>query len=86
MGEGLSDQLPGRARAGWWLFVVGLFLLPMIFILLLQAVRIVLPNLVRGEELTPAVELGGSVGTDPSAGRNRDEDGEEAVDSDSSGG
>ena len=50
---------------GWY----GFFLLPIVFITIIELVRIVLPELVRGEPLTPAVSLGEGVGTDPRSAR-----------------
>jgi predicted PurR-regulated permease PerM len=53
--------LLGPLLFGWY----GFFLLPILFVLMLEAVRIVLPELVHGEAVTPAVEMGDSVGTTP---------------------
>jgi predicted PurR-regulated permease PerM len=53
--------LLGPVLFGWY----GFFLLPILFVLMLEAVRIVLPELVHGEAVTPAVEMGDSVGTTP---------------------
>ena len=55
----------GPILFGWY----GFFLLPIVFILMLEAVRIVLPELVHGEALTPDVSLGEGVGTDPQSAR-----------------
>ena len=55
----------GPILFGWY----GFFLLPIIFILMLEAIRIVLPELVHGEALTPDVSLGEGVGTDPQSAR-----------------
>lgn len=52
--------LLGPVMFGWY----GFFLLPIIFILMLEALRIVLPELVHGERLTPTVSMGDSVGSD----------------------
>lgn len=51
----------GPILFGWY----GFFLLPIVFVLMLEAIRIVLPELVHGEALTPGVSLGEGVGTDP---------------------
>lgn len=51
----------GPILFGWY----GFFLMPIIFIVMLEAIRIPLPELVRGEPLTPEVSLGKSIGTDP---------------------
>lgn len=51
----------GPVLFGWY----GFFLLPIVFIVMLEAVRIVLPELVRGEALTPTASIGESAGTDP---------------------
>jgi predicted PurR-regulated permease PerM len=61
----MFGYLLGPIIFGWY----GIFLLPILFILLLEAIRIVLPDLVHGEALTQRVELGDSVGTDPRAAR-----------------
>ncbi|WP_227380759.1 AI-2E family transporter [Haladaptatus halobius] len=53
--------LLGPILFGWY----GFFLLPILFILMLEAIRIVLPELLHGEPLTPTVSIGESVGTDP---------------------
>ena len=53
--------LLGPILFGWY----GFFLLPIIFIVLLEAIRIPLPELIHGETLTPDVSLGESVGTNP---------------------
>ena len=50
---------------GWY----GFFLLPIVFIAILELVRIVLPELVRGERLTPTATLGEGVGADPRSAR-----------------
>jgi predicted PurR-regulated permease PerM len=57
----MFGYLLGPILFGWY----GFFLLPIIFVVMLEAVRIVLPELVRGESLTPTVSLGESIGTDP---------------------
>ncbi|SIR66307.1 Predicted PurR-regulated permease PerM [Haladaptatus litoreus] len=53
--------LLGPILFGWY----GFFLLPILFILILEAIRIVLPELLHGEALTPTVSMGESVGTNP---------------------
>lgn len=53
--------LLGPVLFGWY----GFFLLPIVFVLMLETIRIVLPELVHGERLTPTVSMGESVGTDP---------------------
>jgi predicted PurR-regulated permease PerM len=55
----------GPILFGWY----GFFLLPIVFILMLEAIRIVLPELVRGDALTPDVSLGKGIGTDPQSTR-----------------
>jgi len=67
--------LLGPVLFGWY----GFFLLPILFILMLEAIRIVLPQLVRGEPLTPTVSLGESVGTDPGLVRERSAAGDDAT-------
>jgi predicted PurR-regulated permease PerM len=57
--------LLGPILFGWY----GFFLLPIVFIAILELVRIVLPELVRGERLTPTVSLGEDVGTNPRSAR-----------------
>ena len=53
--------LLGPILFGWY----GFFLLPILFILMLEAIRIVLPELLHGRALTPDVSMGESVGADP---------------------
>ncbi|EMA46723.1 AI-2E family transporter [Halococcus saccharolyticus] len=67
--------LLGPILFGWY----GFFLLPIVFIAILELVRIVLPELVRGEPLTPTVSLGEGVGTNPRSARD-DVPGEDAAD------
>ncbi|GAA0450121.1 AI-2E family transporter [Halococcus dombrowskii] len=55
----------GPILFGWY----GFFLLPIVFVLMLEAIRIVLPELIHGEELTPDVSIGEGVGTDPRSAR-----------------
>jgi predicted PurR-regulated permease PerM len=52
---------------GWY----GFFLLPIVFILLLEAVRIVIPELIHGDSLDPSVAFETNTGTDPT--RERDD-------------
>jgi len=65
--------LLGPILFGWY----GFFLLPILFVLMVEAVRIVLPELVHGEPLTRRVSMGDSVGADPESASDeiRDEDG-----------
>jgi predicted PurR-regulated permease PerM len=53
--------LLGPVLFGWY----GFFLLPIVFVAILEAVRIVLPELLHGERLTLDASMGGSVGADP---------------------
>ncbi|MFH5801222.1 AI-2E family transporter [Haladaptatus sp. CMAA 1911] len=57
--------LLGPILFGWY----GFFLLPILFILMLETVRIVLPELLHGKPLTPTVSMGESVGTNPRSAR-----------------
>ena len=50
----------GPILFGWY----GFFLMPIVFTVMLEAIRIPLPELVRGDPLTPDVSLGEGVGTD----------------------
>ncbi|MGQ4557156.1 AI-2E family transporter [Halobellus sp. GM3] len=61
----------GPVLFGWY----GFFLLPILFVVMLEAVRIVLPQLLHGEALTPAASMGDSIGTDPRSGREATADG-----------
>lgn len=54
----MFGYLLGPIMFGWY----GFFLLPMLFIAMLEAVRIVLPNLVHGEPVRPNVVMGDSIG------------------------
>ena len=53
--------LLGPILFGWY----GFFLLPIVFIVMLEALRIVVPELLHGEALTPDISMGGDIGTDP---------------------
>jgi len=53
--------LLGPVLFGWY----GFFLLPILFVLMLEAVRLVLPELLHGEPLSRYLEMGESVGADP---------------------
>lgn len=66
--------LLGPVLFGWY----GFFLLPILFILMLEAIRIVLPELVHGEALTPTVSMGESVGADPQSAREESLDGDDS--------
>jgi predicted PurR-regulated permease PerM len=50
---------------GWY----GFFLLPVVFIVMLEAIRIVLPQLIHGETLTGDIALGEDIGVNPQAAR-----------------
>lgn len=65
--------LLGPILFGWY----GVFLMPIIFILVLETVRIVLPKLVHGKPLDPGVELGDTVGSVPPLPREMADDAEE---------
>ena len=71
--------LLGPILFGWY----GFFLLPILFILMLEAVRIVLPELLHGEPLVPTVSMGESVGTNPSSARHSPPDPDGTTNSDS---
>jgi predicted PurR-regulated permease PerM len=67
----------GPILFGWY----GFFLLPIIFILILEAIRIPLPELVRGEPLTPEASLAKKIGTDPRSARSESQmDDEDSAD------
>lgn len=70
--------ITGPILFGWY----GFFLLPIVFVVILEAIRIVLPELVHGEPLTPEVSLGRGVGTDPQSVRGVPADDEEPTDTD----
>jgi hypothetical protein len=55
----------GPILFGWY----GFFLLPILFIVMLEAIRIVLPELIHGETLSPDVSMGDSIGADPPEAR-----------------
>ncbi|WP_231186663.1 AI-2E family transporter [Haladaptatus sp. DYF46] len=57
--------LLGPILFGWY----GFFLLPILFIMMLETVRIALPELLNGKPLTPTVSMGESVGTNPASAR-----------------
>ncbi|WP_254536696.1 AI-2E family transporter [Halomarina litorea] len=61
----------GPMLFGWY----GFFLLPIVFVLFVEAVRIVLPDLLHGRPLTPSVSMGAALGADlPSARREMGDD------------
>ena len=64
----------GPTLFGWY----GFFLLPIVFVVMLEALRIPIPELVRGEPLTQSVSLGEDVGTNPQSVRDV-EDGDDAA-------
>ncbi|ESP89683.1 AI-2E family transporter [Candidatus Halobonum tyrrellensis] len=51
----------GPVLFGWY----GFFFLPIVFVVMLEAVRIIVPELLRGDPITTHVSLGQRVGTDP---------------------
>ena len=53
--------LLGPILFGWY----GFFLLPILFLAILEAVRIVLPELLHGERLTHTATMGEDLGADP---------------------
>lgn len=59
----LFAYILGPLLFGWY----GFFLLPIVFILVFEAVRIVLPELVHGDPVRPAPLLGADAGRDPRA-------------------
>jgi predicted PurR-regulated permease PerM len=73
--------LLGPVLFGWY----GFFLLPILFILMLETVRIVLPSLIHGEDVTPSVEMGDSVGTNPKSDLDEVPEGDEPSRSGGSG-
>ncbi len=76
----MFGYLLGPILFGWY----GFFLLPIIFTVMLEAIRIVLPELVRGDPLTPDVSIGESVGATLRSTREEssDEDDDAAADGD----
>lgn len=68
----------GPVLFGWY----GFFLLPIVFIAMFEAVRIVLPELVHGEALTPTVSIGESAGPDPQSLQDTPPDGDSEADTD----
>ncbi|WP_168215859.1 AI-2E family transporter [Halorussus ruber] len=58
MGIMMFAYLLGPMLFGWY----GFFLLPLFFVLVIQAVRIVVTNLIHGAELTPDVDAAPSLG------------------------
>lgn len=73
----LFAYLLGPAMFGWY----GLFLMPILFVLMIEAVRLVLPELLHGDIIRPEATVATDVGTDPESERQRRE---EAADSDKS--
>lgn len=63
-GATMLSYVLGAAVFGWY----GVFLGPLVLVLVVQAARIVLPELLAGEELTPAVSAPASLGSTPGDG------------------
>ena len=61
----LFAYLLGPILFGWY----GFFLLPIVFIVMLEAIRVVLPELLHGERLTQGVSVGEGVGPTPRSAR-----------------
>jgi predicted PurR-regulated permease PerM len=61
----MFGYLLGPLLFGWY----GFFLLPIVFIVMLEAIRIILPELIHGDTLTPNVVLGENVGSNPRTNR-----------------
>ena len=57
----LFAYILGPILFGWY----GFFLLPIVFVLVFEAIRIVLPELIHGEPLSPEPGLGEDAGVDP---------------------
>ena len=57
----LFAYIAGPTVFGWY----GLFLGPFLLVVVIQVFRIVFPQMVRGERLTPAVTMGEDIGSDP---------------------
>lgn len=76
----MFGYLLGPGLFGWY----GLFFLPMLFIIILEALRLVVPNLVRGEPLTDTISLGDSVGATPQQEAGPEPDSDSDSDSDGS--
>jgi predicted PurR-regulated permease PerM len=60
-GATMLSYVLGATVFGWY----GLFVGPLVLVLVVQAARIVLPELVDGRELTPTVSGPAAVGSDP---------------------
>ncbi|GAA0511771.1 Predicted PurR-regulated permease PerM [Halorubrum aquaticum] len=61
----LFAYLIGPILFGWY----GFFLMPILFVLVLEAIRIVLPELLSGEQLRPEATVAEEIGTDPQEAR-----------------
>ena len=57
----LFVYIAGPTVFGWY----GLFLGPFLLVVVIQVVRIVFPEMIRGERLTPTVTTGEAIGSDP---------------------
>ena len=57
----LFAYLIGPILFGWY----GIFLMPILFVVVLEAIRIVLPELLSGEPIRPEATVAEGVGTDP---------------------
>ncbi|NHN61541.1 AI-2E family transporter [Halorussus rarus] len=74
MGIMMFAYLLGPMLFGWY----GFFLLPLFFVLVIQAVRIVVTDLIHGDELTPDVDAAPSLG-ERDLGQSGEEDGDESA-------
>ena len=72
MGIMMFAYILGPMLFGWY----GFFLLPLFFVLVIQAVRIVLTDLIHGDELTPSVDAAPSLG-ERDLGETGDSDGDD---------
>ncbi|MFC7078831.1 AI-2E family transporter [Halorussus caseinilyticus] len=74
MGVMMFAYILGPMLFGWY----GFFLLPLFFVLVIQAVRIVVTDLIHGEELTPDVDAAPSLGK-RDLGQSGEDDGDESA-------
>lgn len=77
----LFAYLLGPILFGWY----GIFLMPILFVLVLEAIRIVLPELLSGEPIRPEATVAEDIGTDPEEER-AEQDDRQGDDSDSDSG
>jgi len=77
----LFAYILGPILFGWY----GFFFLPIVFVLILELIRVVLPELLRGEPIDSTPSVGEGTGASSDEMQETDEDGDEAREEDRTG-